>query len=306
VSGTLPAANGGTGFSTYSVGNLLVADTTSSLAKLAPVASGNVLRSEGVGVVPSWGKVNLQNHTAGVLLPGNGGTGIAVVGPAGSVAYSDGSYFAFNAQGLNGQYLKSAGTGTPVWGGIAAGDVPSGSTHYIQNQSSSAQSASMFIDGSVTAGGFSFSPAKSYTVSIHSGSFLPQTSANGYGGGGLARYPISGGYQFLDAPLSLPQGATIGEITCWVMDNCASSSIWMSLQRQSHGSMGGAIGCSGQGADTSTWASSTTVKPITIANCGEVVDNTVRTIRLELGMDSACGSNTSLATCRLAYAVTAL
>jgi hypothetical protein len=147
VSGTLPAANGGTGFSTYSVGNLLVADTTSSLAKLAPVASGNVLRSEGVGVVPSWGKVNLQNHTAGVLLPGNGGTGIAVAGPAGSVAYSDGSYFAFNSQGLNGQYLKSSGTGAPVWGGIAAADLPSTSNAYIQNQVLAQQDAEFSIDG---------------------------------------------------------------------------------------------------------------------------------------------------------------
>lgn len=50
----LAAAQGGTGFGTYAVGDILYADTTTTLAKLADVATGSVLVSGGVGVAPSW------------------------------------------------------------------------------------------------------------------------------------------------------------------------------------------------------------------------------------------------------------
>ncbi len=49
------ATLGGTGFSSYAVGDLLYANTTTSLAKLAAVASGSCLVSAGVGVAPTWG-----------------------------------------------------------------------------------------------------------------------------------------------------------------------------------------------------------------------------------------------------------
>lgn len=48
---------GGTGISSYTVGDLLYASGSATLAKLADVATGNVLVSGGVGVAPSWGKV---------------------------------------------------------------------------------------------------------------------------------------------------------------------------------------------------------------------------------------------------------
>jgi pectin methylesterase-like acyl-CoA thioesterase len=52
LAGTLVAANGGTGFSGYAVGDVLYADTTTTLAKLADVAVGSYLRSGGVGTAP--------------------------------------------------------------------------------------------------------------------------------------------------------------------------------------------------------------------------------------------------------------
>jgi trimeric autotransporter adhesin len=55
VSGTLGATNGGTGLSTYAVGDLIYADTTTTLARRAAVASGQCLLSQGVGVAPVWG-----------------------------------------------------------------------------------------------------------------------------------------------------------------------------------------------------------------------------------------------------------
>jgi hypothetical protein len=75
-SGTTIAANkGGTGQTSYAVGDLLYANTTSTLAKLADVATGNVLLAGGVNTAPSWGKVGLTTHVSGTLAVGNGGTG---------------------------------------------------------------------------------------------------------------------------------------------------------------------------------------------------------------------------------------
>ena len=66
---------GGTGFTSYAVGDLVYADTTTSLAKLADVAVGNALISGGVAAAPSWGKIGLATHVSGTLPVANGGTG---------------------------------------------------------------------------------------------------------------------------------------------------------------------------------------------------------------------------------------
>jgi hypothetical protein len=71
---TVPATAGGTGQTSYAVGDLLYANTTTTLAKLADVATGNALISGGVGVAPSWGKIGLTTHISGVLPVANGGT----------------------------------------------------------------------------------------------------------------------------------------------------------------------------------------------------------------------------------------
>ncbi len=75
LSFALAATSGGTGQSSYAVGDLLYANTTTTLAKLADVATGNVLRSGGVGVAPAWGKVDLTADVTGTLPVANGGTG---------------------------------------------------------------------------------------------------------------------------------------------------------------------------------------------------------------------------------------
>jgi hypothetical protein len=91
VAGTLDADNGGTGFASYTVGDLLQANTTSTLAKLAAVATGNVLISGGVGTVSSWGKVGLTTHISGTLGIANGGTNLTAVGGDGTILGSDGA-----------------------------------------------------------------------------------------------------------------------------------------------------------------------------------------------------------------------
>lgn len=70
----VPATAGGTGQTSYAVGDLLYANTTTSLAKLADVATGNALISGGVSTAPAWGKIGLTTHVSGVLPVANGGT----------------------------------------------------------------------------------------------------------------------------------------------------------------------------------------------------------------------------------------
>jgi hypothetical protein len=72
--GTLAAPRGGTGQSSYAVGDLLFASTTTALSKLADIATGNVVLSGGVNTAPSYGKVGLTTHISGTLPIANGGT----------------------------------------------------------------------------------------------------------------------------------------------------------------------------------------------------------------------------------------
>lgn len=55
--GALRATLGGTGLASYTIGDVLYADTSTSLAKLAAVASGQLLASAGTGTAPAWSKV---------------------------------------------------------------------------------------------------------------------------------------------------------------------------------------------------------------------------------------------------------
>jgi hypothetical protein len=76
VSGTLPAANGGTGQSSYAIGDIPYASGSTTLSKLADVATGSALLSGGIGAAPAYGKVGLTTHISGILAVTNGGTGV--------------------------------------------------------------------------------------------------------------------------------------------------------------------------------------------------------------------------------------
>jgi hypothetical protein len=75
----LSAANGGTGQTSYIVGDILVANTSSSLSTLSGAGTGNALISGGVGIAPSYGKIGLTTHVSGTLPVANGGTGAATL-----------------------------------------------------------------------------------------------------------------------------------------------------------------------------------------------------------------------------------
>jgi len=72
----LPVASGGTNIASYAVGDILYASGTTTLSKLADVATGNALISGGVTTAPSWGKIGLTTHVSGTLPVANGGTGV--------------------------------------------------------------------------------------------------------------------------------------------------------------------------------------------------------------------------------------
>ena len=109
VTGVVAAANGGTGQSSYTIGDLLYASGTTALSKLAGVATGNVLLSGGVATAPAWGKVGLTTHVSGILALANGGTGADLSGAsAGTIFKTNGSNFVAATAGTD--YLNDAST----------------------------------------------------------------------------------------------------------------------------------------------------------------------------------------------------
>ncbi|HMZ92935.1 MAG TPA: hypothetical protein PLD56_00290 [Chitinophagales bacterium] len=111
---------GGTGISSYAVGDLLYANTTTTLAKLADVATGNALISGGVGVAPSYGKIGLTTHVSGTLGVTNGGTGLNTIAQGDILYGSASNTIAALAKDTNAtRYLSNTGTSNnPAWSQI--------------------------------------------------------------------------------------------------------------------------------------------------------------------------------------------
>lgn len=136
----IAADKGGTGQTSYTIGDLLYASTTSALSKLAGVATGNALISGGVGAAFSWGKIGLSTHVSGTLAIGSGGTGQTTATAAftalspmttlGDTIYHDGTNpvrLAPNTTTTK-KFLRQTGTGTvgaaPAWDTLVDGDLP--------------------------------------------------------------------------------------------------------------------------------------------------------------------------------------
>jgi hypothetical protein len=109
TSGVLGATQGGTGQSSYSIGDILYADTTTSLARLADVAVGNALISGGLNAAPAWGKIALASAVSGTLPVANGGTGVTTSTGTGDVVLS------------NSPTLVTPALGTPASGNFSTG-----------------------------------------------------------------------------------------------------------------------------------------------------------------------------------------
>jgi len=120
---TIAVNKGGTGLTSYTVGDLIYASGPTTLSPLNDAATGNALISGGLATAPTWGKIGLTTHVSGTLPIANGGTNATATPTAGAVAYGNGTAYAFTNAGTTGQVLTSNGSGTPTWSTPGGGDV---------------------------------------------------------------------------------------------------------------------------------------------------------------------------------------
>jgi len=113
------AAYGGTGQTSYTIGDLLYASSTTALSKLADVATGSVLVSGGVGVAPSYSSSpTITGTTTSGYFIANGSIASSASAGAysyGSLAFSDSNIvasFASSVNGYNEMVLQNTSTGS--------------------------------------------------------------------------------------------------------------------------------------------------------------------------------------------------
>jgi hypothetical protein len=106
------AANGGTGLTSYTIGDIIFASGTATLSTLPDVAVGNALISGGVGVAPSYGKIGLTTHVNGVLPIANGGTGLSATPTNGQIAIGNGTNYSLTT--------LTAGSGVSITNGAGS------------------------------------------------------------------------------------------------------------------------------------------------------------------------------------------
>jgi hypothetical protein len=180
VGTALTAPNGGTGQSSYAVGDLLYASTTTALSKLAAGTSTYVLTSNGPGTAPSWqaagggggGVTSFQTSLSGltpsssttgaVTLAGtlgatSGGTGFSTYATGDLVYASASNTLSKLTAGTNG-YVLTLAAGVPTWA-ASTGGVTSFQTSLSGLTPNTSTTGAITLAGTLgaTSGGTSFS-----------------------------------------------------------------------------------------------------------------------------------------------------
>lgn len=168
VTGTLPATNGGTGQSSYAVGDILYADTTTSLAKLADVAVGRVLVSGGVSTAPAYSAtptLGVSGSTLGTLGLSGNTSGVVTISPA--AAAGTWTLTLPITGGTNNYVLTTNGSGTTTWTDVNA---TLAANRALSNLASVAVNASLIpgSDGAIALG----SAALGYTGTFGSTGYV--------------------------------------------------------------------------------------------------------------------------------------
>jgi hypothetical protein len=185
--GTITAGYGGTGQSSYTIGDILYASDTTALSKLADVATGNALISGGVGVAPSYGKIGLTTHISGTLAVANGGTGTNTTFTSGSVVFAgaSGVYSQDNANLFWDNTNDRLGIGNTAPGyrlDVASADTTAGLGYAvrIRGNATAAAGAIQFTDSGVTTQwGFLAASAVAVTLDASSASAVLAFRTNG-------------------------------------------------------------------------------------------------------------------------------
>ena len=170
----IPAASGGTGQTSYAVGDLLYASTSTAISKLADVATGNSLISGGIGVAPSWGKIGLTTHVSGTLATANGGTNLTTFTSGGAVYASSAS-------------VLTTGTLPATAGGTGFASYAIGDIVYASTTTAFSKLAGVATGNSLISGGVGAAPSwGKIGLTTHVSGTLPATS----GGTGLNTYAV--------------------------------------------------------------------------------------------------------------------
>ena len=161
----LSAPQGGTGQSSYAVGDLLYASTTTALSKLADVATGNALISGGVGAAPSWAKIGLATHVSGTLPTANGGTNLTSFTSGGAVYATSTS-------------VLTTGTLPATAGGTGQASYAVGDLLYASTTTALSKLADVAVNNVLLSGGVGAAPAYGKVgLTTHVSGTLP--TANG-------------------------------------------------------------------------------------------------------------------------------
>ncbi len=199
--------DGGTGLSLYAVGDLLTADTTTSLARVADVATGNALLSGGVGVIPAWGKVGLTTHVSGTLPAVNGGTGLALYAVGDLLTADTTTTLARVADVATGNVLLSGGVGViPSWGKVALGTAVTGTLNLANGGTGSATIAGAQTNLKIRTTAFRVGVSPGGSTVLANGCAVP--SFVGAGGSATVITPTAV-YEY-GAALAMNTGATSG------------------------------------------------------------------------------------------------
>jgi hypothetical protein len=164
---TIAVPKGGTGFTSYAVGDLLYANTTTSLAKLAGVATGSVLISGGVGAAPSWStgptlrSLILNNGTnANTITLNTGATAANYTLTLPTAAPAAGQYLQFAVDGVA-TWVNGTVTGVTTMAAIGAVSNANGAS--IASSTLTLQPANASFGGVVTTGTQTFAGVKTLT-----------------------------------------------------------------------------------------------------------------------------------------------